>query len=326
MDKAKIDAAMAEKLAENDLTAEDLTEDELKQLREEVECELNGGAILDGVLFNPEIFSRKMRKEWERRQREKTRIMKTLSVQEPWAYLICAGIKDVENRTWKPAKVPGRILIHASKKKVTKNFNGDIPEWQASLIINHQIFGDIPEYEDMPLGAIIGYATVTGFSEMTDSPWDGGDCIKWMIEDAWLFDEPILNVNGKLNLFDYDIGELPPAHKVVLHKVEVENGDVTIHISDIDLKMAEEDGFLELFFTEEQVGAILTEDANELVKMNTITLISPSRTERYNLISENTYLFALEQQDNPDKRYVIVYPDGSEGPWVKVNFEFGNKI
>ena len=48
--------------------------------------------------------------------------MKTLSIQQPWASLVCAGIKDVENRTWKPAEVPGRILIHASSKKVTKNF------------------------------------------------------------------------------------------------------------------------------------------------------------------------------------------------------------
>lgn len=35
--------------------------------------------------------------------------MKVLSIQQPWAALICAGIKDVENRTWKAAKVPGAI-------------------------------------------------------------------------------------------------------------------------------------------------------------------------------------------------------------------------
>ena len=71
MDKTKIEAAMAEKLEEYDLTAEDLTEDEIKQLREEVECELNGGFVLDGVLFNPKIFSRKMKREWELRQKSK---------------------------------------------------------------------------------------------------------------------------------------------------------------------------------------------------------------------------------------------------------------
>lgn len=54
--------------------------------------------------------------------------MKTLSIQQPWASLVCAGIKDVENRTWKAAQVPGRILIHASSKKVTKYFYAGIPE------------------------------------------------------------------------------------------------------------------------------------------------------------------------------------------------------
>lgn len=42
--------------------------------------------------------------------------MKALSVRQPWAYLLCSGIKDVENRTWKlPEKYKGeRVLIHAS--------------------------------------------------------------------------------------------------------------------------------------------------------------------------------------------------------------------
>lgn len=40
--------------------------------------------------------------------------MKALSVKQPWASVICTGLKDVENRTWKPAQIPGRFLIHAS--------------------------------------------------------------------------------------------------------------------------------------------------------------------------------------------------------------------
>lgn len=46
--------------------------------------------------------------------------MKALSIQQPWTEMICRGIKDVENRTWKPAGLPGRILIHAASKKVTR--------------------------------------------------------------------------------------------------------------------------------------------------------------------------------------------------------------
>lgn len=45
--------------------------------------------------------------------------MKVLSIKQPWASLICSGIKDVENRTWKPKEVPGRILIHAGSTKVS---------------------------------------------------------------------------------------------------------------------------------------------------------------------------------------------------------------
>jgi len=43
----------------------------------------------------------------------------TLSVKQPWAYLICSGIKDIENRTWKcPKKYIGqRVYIHASADK-----------------------------------------------------------------------------------------------------------------------------------------------------------------------------------------------------------------
>ena len=39
--------------------------------------------------------------------------MKTLSVQQPYATYICAGIKTVENRTWN-TDYRGKLLIHAS--------------------------------------------------------------------------------------------------------------------------------------------------------------------------------------------------------------------
>ena len=82
--------------------------------------------------------------------------MKTISVQQPWASLICAGIKDIENRTWKPKENPGRILIHASKK-APKTILDKIPVEWASSILNNQTFGNIPYFEDMPSNAIIGY-------------------------------------------------------------------------------------------------------------------------------------------------------------------------
>ena len=43
--------------------------------------------------------------------------MKLLTIKQPWASLICLGIKDVENRTWRQYSLIGeRLLIMASKK------------------------------------------------------------------------------------------------------------------------------------------------------------------------------------------------------------------
>ena len=130
--------------------------------------------------------------------------MKTLSVRQPWATMICAGIKDVENRTWKAAKVPGKILIHASSRKVPQNILDTLSVEQYSVINNHIYMGNLaPMGELYPTSAIIGYCTITGFENNTDSIWDDGpSVIKWTIKDAWMFDEPILNVKGKLNLFE----------------------------------------------------------------------------------------------------------------------------
>ena len=149
--------------------------------------------------------------------------MKTLSIQQPWASLVCAGIKDVENRTWKAAQVPGKILIHASSKKVSGNFLNTIPEEMESYITNNVFFGNLAPLDELPTSAIIGYVTVTGIDDgKVDSVWAAEEGVyKWKLEDAWMFDEPILNVNGKLNLFEYDLDEnnLPSAHQVVIRDI-----------------------------------------------------------------------------------------------------------
>ena len=77
--------------------------------------------------------------------------MKVLSVRQPWAYLIVAGYKDIENRTWY-TNPRGPLLIHASKA-VDPN---DFPK-QRQWIREAGI--DIPE--DLPRGAIVGSVNLT---------------------------------------------------------------------------------------------------------------------------------------------------------------------
>lgn len=144
--------------------------------------------------------------------------MKALSVKQPWASVICSGIKDVENRTWQPGEAPGRILIHATSSKVERNFEG-LPDDQVSTIKNARLFGQIPEYEDMPLGAIIGYVDCYKIVKDSDSFWAQPQSYHWCLRDAILFDKPIYGVKGtRGRLFDFELDEnnLPPAHKVEL--------------------------------------------------------------------------------------------------------------
>jgi len=52
---------------------------------------------------------------------------KALSVKQPYAALICAGIKTVENRTWKTS-YRGGLLIHASGEKLYLPYIDALPE------------------------------------------------------------------------------------------------------------------------------------------------------------------------------------------------------
>lgn len=142
--------------------------------------------------------------------------MKALSVAQPWASVICSGIKDVENRLWQSTNAPGRILIHATKTKVPGNFEATCDDYRAE-IRNARLMGQIPEYDRMPYGAIIGYVDCHSIVRDSDSFWAQPDSFHWCLRDAYLFDEPIPDVKGvRGHLFDVDMDErnLPPAHKV----------------------------------------------------------------------------------------------------------------
>ncbi len=149
--------------------------------------------------------------------------MKALSVTQPWASILCAGLKDVENRKWQAAKAPGRILIHATKTKVPSYYE-QVPDDYTTTIKNARLMGWIPEYSDMPYGSIIGYLDCYQIIKDSDSFWAQPDYFHWCVKDAYLFDEPIPGINGvRGHLFDVDIDEnnLPPAHQVQIMEPEL---------------------------------------------------------------------------------------------------------
>lgn len=134
--------------------------------------------------------------------------MKAFSIQQPWGSLICAGIKDVENRKWALKSTPMRLLIHTGAKR--HNIDEDtMPLVWMNPIENAQNIGILGNLRDLPTSAIVGVATVdyciADADDEEPSIWaqEGpGAEYHWHVTDVKLFKNPILNVKGKLGIFD----------------------------------------------------------------------------------------------------------------------------
>jgi hypothetical protein len=89
--------------------------------------------------------------------------MKTLSIKQPWAWLIANGLKDIENRDWRypPKFRGGPLLIHAGKLPTI------LDDRFIELCRRRQI--KIPG--DLPLGGIVGQAEIVDVVTASRSPW-----------------------------------------------------------------------------------------------------------------------------------------------------------
>jgi hypothetical protein len=169
---------------------------------------------------------------------------KVLSVQQPYATLICAGVKKVENRTWK-TDYRGKLLIHASGdshaypdldclpdsfvQKAIDYSNGKATASDA--VINYDKLLDraysfygqnskdnqppqdwlkdaVKKYGFfMPNQTIIGEVTL---SDIVDNLYDADDdfaepgCFYWKMTNPVFYDKPITNVMGRLRLWNFE--------------------------------------------------------------------------------------------------------------------------
>lgn len=247
--------------------------------------------------------------------------MRTLSVRQPWASLICSGVKDVENRTWAPpvSAIGGKLLIHASGKKVSGHEMRMLPfEW-CSAIDNAVRYGWIPEFEDMPTGAIIGYVDLVGYSKDTKSLWDGGkELIKWIFENAYLFDVSI-PAKGKLSVFDTPIDILSPAHKVI-GVLPYRDGDVVVipfseKIADEALK----EGMVMLDVTDDNLDILAEPKGDEylLRPISMVKLVTPNGTVGFPVLRKD--LFVDVYADTGGRLFILLFVGKStENTWSRI--------
>ena len=111
--------------------------------------------------------------------------MKTLSVRQPWAWLIVAGLKDIENRTW-TTTYRGALLIHAA---VTLDAMTEI-ERRFQVAIDH---------DALQFGGIIGRVELLDIVSSSHSRWFTGP-YGWVLSQPQHL--PFRHVRGQLGLFE----------------------------------------------------------------------------------------------------------------------------
>jgi len=129
--------------------------------------------------------------------------MKTLSVRQPWAWLIVNGYKTVENRTWRTS-YRGPLAIHAPQR------------------IEHEIIPSITakcESDGEPLtaeelmemhvtGAVVGVVDLVDCTSAPDDPgdreWHDPGQIAWILRNPRIL-EPAVPARGRLGLYEISI-------------------------------------------------------------------------------------------------------------------------
>jgi hypothetical protein len=151
--------------------------------------------------------------------------MKAITLWQPWATAITLGFKKIETRSW-ATSFRGPIAIHAAalNTRALAAASGEILD---SLPYVRKVWNaQYPGWNDLPFGAIVGYADLTGCIEMTV-----GNCLRlseherafgdytpgrfaWCLEGIRVLDDPI-PCRGAQQLWNV------PAHMVT---TMIENG------------------------------------------------------------------------------------------------------
>jgi hypothetical protein len=130
--------------------------------------------------------------------------MKALSLQQPWAWLILHGGKDIENRTWS-TRYRGPVLIHASRTWYTPP-----GEW-ASMVPDGVV---LPEPGLIERGGIVGQVEIVDCVKRHPSRWFFGPYGFVLRNPIRL---PFRPCRGALGFFD---PEAPPPGGVQRRKSE----------------------------------------------------------------------------------------------------------
>lgn len=111
---------------------------------------------------------------------------RALTIQQPWAALIVAGIKDVENRSW-PTSYRGPLLIHAGLVVDREGLRAHADDLHSLNLVR---------------GAVIGTVQLVDVVRDSPSRWAITGDYHWVLRDA----QPLgpVPMHGRLGLWHVD--------------------------------------------------------------------------------------------------------------------------
>lgn len=127
--------------------------------------------------------------------------MDTISIRQPYAWLITRGYKLIENRSWTLLGVPRTIAVHASARKMSR----------AERVWLHDLCAEVlditpPDDSDIVYGCVIGAMHVARCtrddSTLTEDEyvWSDDNAAYWVIDAAGTLPEPV-PCAGRLGIF-----------------------------------------------------------------------------------------------------------------------------
>lgn len=127
--------------------------------------------------------------------------IKILSVRQPWAWLICAGYKNIENRSWK-TDYRGELFIHAGQSFDWEGLAWleQFYEYQVLACRHFGIRGQRITMHKEEFGAIVGYADLTDCVRHANSIWAMPGCWHWELHRA--LELAPIPLKGRLGIFE----------------------------------------------------------------------------------------------------------------------------
>ena len=140
-----------------------------------------------------------------------------LSIQQPWAWLIVNGPKDIENRNWS-TRFRGRFFVHSGKKfdwtiQSPMVFKKILPEKTFNELVAK--WNDI-KTGDGYRGGIVGISEITGCVDEHLSDWFFGE-YGFVLNKKQTIALNYVPLPGKLRFFKLDKDSSGPPPKKAMH-------------------------------------------------------------------------------------------------------------